>query len=199
MTIFSTILGWVIGGLLLPFTAILRLVGLLLPPCSSLGIVKFADSVVNMMAQIIRFGWPLLKFLPWATLWGMISVFLLYWFFLFLWRLLPTLLKIGPGVWGIILAVYVVSFVYAFALNPLNAFKAADALAGGNTEVVTAGAGTLHFNYRCDLVTPCRDIDGNAIDWTDVGTYGNFISGETSAPRWQFWDTASSTWDVFNP
>jgi hypothetical protein len=198
MSVYSEILAWLISTLLLPLTAVLRLVGLLLPPCSSLGVVSFGEDVLNQSAQLVRFLWPFLQFFPWTMLWHLISIILLYGFFRFLWRLWPTLVSFGPQVWLIIGFVYLVSGLYAVLLNPLNAFKAADYLAGGQTEVVTSGSGTIYFDYRCDLQTPCRDNDGDLIDWHSTATYGVFIFGETSAPRWQFWNTASSTWEVIN-
>jgi hypothetical protein len=114
---FSTWIGWMIGFLLLPLTQALRLVGLLLPPCSSLSLFRFSDNFMNGIAQWIRFAWPFLQFFPWDVLWALLSACLLYLFFKFLWNFVPTLLHMGPVFWIVIAFFYIMAFALNFFLG----------------------------------------------------------------------------------
>lgn len=117
-SLFSSLLSWLISGLLLPLTAILRLIGLLLPSCSSLGISNFSGEVLNSLAQWLRFGWPFLQFIPWVDLWNLISAVLLYGFFKFLWGHRHMVASLGPRFVTIVLVFYVLAaFVTFFVGN----------------------------------------------------------------------------------
>lgn len=108
-TMFASMLAWLIGGLLLPLTAILRLVGLLLPACSTLGVLSVPDEVLNSLAQWIRFLWPFLQFIPWSDLWNLVAAILLYGFFKFVWGHRSMVLSLGPKFIVIVICIYVIA------------------------------------------------------------------------------------------
>lgn len=113
-TLFSSLLAWVVQFVLfVPFT-LLKLVGLLLPPCSSIGFVSFGQDVLVSAAQWIRFAWPVIGSFPWVGVWNLVAAMVLYFLFKFLWKLLPRLMQLGTTFWIIVFAVYLLSSVVSF-------------------------------------------------------------------------------------
>jgi len=112
--IFGHLLSWLIQFVLFVPFQILRLAGLLFPSCSSLGIVQLSQSVIDNLVQLIRFLWPVIKYIPWTFLWNILSAFLLYLFFKWLWKLWPRIASLGFTFWIVFTIFYGLGYVISF-------------------------------------------------------------------------------------
>jgi len=109
-TLFSSLLSWLVSLVLFVPALILKFVGLLLPACTSLGLVTFTNTILSNVGQFIRLLWPLIKFLPWAGLWNLVSAIILYFFFKWVWTMLPSLMKLGLSFWWVLALVLLLGF-----------------------------------------------------------------------------------------
>lgn len=105
-SLFAKLLAWLIGWVLFVPYEILRLVGHLLPPCSSFGIAILTNNAINDAQQFIRFGWPLLSFIPWDVVWGLMSAELLLIFVLWAFKFFPFVIGFIMKYWIFILLVF---------------------------------------------------------------------------------------------
>jgi len=56
-----------------------RLISTLTPLCSSDTIQNtLSNTVVTMLINGARFWWPMLKWLPWASLWNLLAIWIIY-------------------------------------------------------------------------------------------------------------------------
>lgn len=144
-TLFANLLTWIVQfALFVPFQ-ILRLIGTLLPPCSSFGLVSFSAAVLNSAFNWIRFTWPVLQYVPWSFLWNLLAAYLLYNFFKWLWVSLPRIMHFVQGFWWMIVVFYVVAgFISVFlgdGWRTHSAFTEVFGTAPTSTGFVNGGAG----------------------------------------------------------
>jgi len=115
--LFLSLITWLVkGALFVPFT-LLRLIGLLLPPCSSFGLLSFSTAVMDAAVNWIRFLWPALQYVPWTHFWNFVSAVLLYILFKWMWKHLPQMMHFVISFWWIIAIFYVVAGALNFFLN----------------------------------------------------------------------------------
>jgi len=110
-TIFGNLLTWIVQfALYVPFQLI-RLIGLLLPPCSDFGITTFSTTALQGMTNWIRFLWPIIQYLPWGFCWNYLSAVLLYIFAKWLFEHLVSIINFVVRFWWIVVALYVLGAV----------------------------------------------------------------------------------------
>jgi len=116
-TLFSSVLSWVVQFLLFLPSQILVLIGNFLPNCDDLGVVMFTADVLNTVAQMIRFAWPILQFLPWETLWGLVSATILYFAFWWFVDNMPLIVNFVSRWWMVIVALFLILPLLNFFLS----------------------------------------------------------------------------------
>lgn len=115
---FVSFIGWLVRLVLyVPFT-MLKVVGLMLPACSTFGIVSFSIDVQKNIVYLIRFGWPILQYVPWGFFWNFASAILLYFFFKWMFGHLPKLMSMGKTFWIIVAVFYVLAAMINFFIGP---------------------------------------------------------------------------------
>jgi len=106
-TMFSSLLSWLVSfALFVPFQ-ILKLVGLLFPSCSDIGIVGFTQQVTAAAVGWMLFLYPILQYVPWTFVWNFLSAVFLYIFVTFLVKNLTRVMGFVVSFWWIIAIFYV--------------------------------------------------------------------------------------------
>lgn len=116
-TLFASILQYIITFLFFIPIQILRLIGLLLPSCDQLGVVMFTNDAINGAIQWIRFAWPILQFLPWDVIWGLVSAEILLLVFLYFLDHLPMLFAFVGRWWMVILVLFLLGGIISFFIG----------------------------------------------------------------------------------
>jgi len=116
-TLFSSVLSWIIQFVLFIPAQLLILIGQFLPNCTNLGVVMFSNDVLNTVAQMIRFAWPVLQFLPWSTIWGIVSATLLYFGFWWFWTHMPQIFEFVGRWWWVIVILFILLPIVNFFLG----------------------------------------------------------------------------------
>jgi len=106
-TMFSQLLSWLVQFALFTPFQIFRLVGLLFPTCSDIGIVGFTVAVQNAAVGWLLFFYPVLQYVPWTFLWNFLSAVFLYIFVSFLIRNFPKIMQFVMSFWWVIVIFYV--------------------------------------------------------------------------------------------
>lgn len=115
--IFVNVLSWLIKLVFFVPFQVIKLVGLLLPTCSSVGIVNFSNDALLAMINWIRFLWPVIQYFPWSFFWNFLSAMILYILVKWLWSLLPWLSGLGFKVWIVIAVLYGIGGVISIFTN----------------------------------------------------------------------------------
>lgn len=105
-TLFANILNYIVSFVFFIPIQILKLIGAFLPTCSQLGIVTFSNNALNDAIQWMRFAWPVLQFLPWDVIWGLVSAELLLLIFFYLLDHLPMIMNFIGKWWWLLLALF---------------------------------------------------------------------------------------------
>jgi len=105
-TLFGNVLNYIIGFVFFIPVTILRLIGLLLPTCDQLGLVTFSNNAINDSIQWMRFAWPVLQWLPWDVIWGLVSAELLLLIFFYIFDHLPMIMNFVGRWWWLILILF---------------------------------------------------------------------------------------------
>jgi hypothetical protein len=107
--IFGNLLSWAVQFVLFVPFQILKLVGLLMPLCSTLGIIQVSQEALTGLGNWIRFFWPVLQYLPWSFIWNYIAAIILYLLFKWVWGHLPQMIALGFKFWIVVVILYVVA------------------------------------------------------------------------------------------
>jgi len=107
--IFGNLLSWAVQFVLFVPFQILKLVGLLMPLCSTLGIIQVSQEALTGLGNWIRFLWPVLQYLPWSFIWNYIAAIILYLLFKWIWGHLPQMIALGFKFWIVVVVLYVVA------------------------------------------------------------------------------------------
>ncbi len=108
-TLFSNLLNWIIGFVFSVPLFIIQIIGSFFPDCYDLGINDFSTSVTNEMAQIIKFFWPFLQYVPWSDLWNLFSAIILYIFVRMGWNNRDSVINFMMHFWKSVVAFFIVA------------------------------------------------------------------------------------------
>jgi len=107
-SLFGSLLSWIGGILFFVPVQLLSLVSLLLPECSSLGLVVVSQETMQGFADLVGVLAPVLRLVNWSA-WGeLVSAFVLYWGFRFVWNNWYMIANFVGQWWWIIALLYVV-------------------------------------------------------------------------------------------